>query len=62
MNLQVDLNPRYPECYDLDNIAVVASVTRTREFDAVFSNYGARMVDLAAASDNPRRAASNPQS
>jgi subtilisin family serine protease len=43
----VDGSPRYPACYDLDNIISVAATTRT---DALWpsSNYGATNVDLAA--------------
>lgn len=43
----VDVAPRYPACYDLDNIISVAATTRA---DALWSssNYGATNVDLAA--------------
>jgi subtilisin family serine protease len=43
----IDLNPRYPACYDIDNIVTVAYTTRTDALGA-FSNYGATNVDLAA--------------
>lgn len=45
--VNVDVSPRYPACYDLDNIVVVAATTRN---DALWgsSNYGATNVDLAA--------------
>jgi len=43
----IDVTPRYPANYDLDNIITVAATTRT---DALWSssNYGATNVDLAA--------------
>ncbi len=43
----IDIIPRYPSCYDIDNIVSVAASTRT---DALWSssNYGATNVDLAA--------------
>mgnify|MGYP000852552470 FL=1 len=43
----VDVLPRFPACYDIDNIVSVAYTTRE---DALgpFSNYGATNVDLAA--------------
>jgi subtilisin family serine protease len=45
--INVDLNPRYPACYDLDNIISVGYSTRA---DSVgqFSNYGVTNVDLVA--------------
>jgi subtilisin family serine protease len=42
-----DVEPLYPASYDLDNIIAVAATTRTDDL-AVFSNYGATKVDLAA--------------
>ncbi|MCL4790216.1 MAG: S8 family serine peptidase [Verrucomicrobia bacterium] len=44
-----DLNmiPRYPACYDLDNIVSVAATTRNDELWSS-SNFGATSVDLAA--------------
>jgi len=43
----VDAFPRYPACYDIDNIVSVAATTRS---DSLWpsSNYGATNVDLAA--------------
>jgi subtilisin family serine protease len=43
----VDAAPRYPACYEIDNIVSVAATTRS---DALWpsSNYGATNVDLAA--------------
>jgi len=43
----VDAVPRYPACYDLDNIISVAASTRTDELWSS-SNYGATNVDLVA--------------
>lgn len=45
--INVDLQPQYPACYDLDNVVSVAASTRT---DALWglSNFGATNVDLAA--------------
>ncbi len=45
--VDVDVSPRYPANYDLDNILSVAATTRT---DALWSssNFGATNVDLAA--------------
>lgn len=43
----VDAAPRYPACYDIDNIISVAASTRTDDL-WVSSNYGATNVDLAA--------------
>jgi subtilisin family serine protease len=43
----IDLNPRYPSCYDIDNIVSVAYTTRTDTLGSL-SNYGATNVDLAA--------------
>ena len=48
--LNVDLSPRYPACYDLDNIVSVAYTTRTDALGNI-SNYGATNVDLAAPGD-----------
>jgi subtilisin family serine protease len=45
--LNIDLNPRYPASYDIDNIITVAYTTRTDAL-ATLSNYGATNVDLAA--------------
>jgi subtilisin family serine protease len=45
--VNVDVSPRYPACYDLDNIISVAATTRTDDL-WVSSNYGATNVDLAA--------------
>jgi subtilisin family serine protease len=45
--VNVDVLPRYPACYDLDNIISVAATTRTDDL-WVSSNYGATNVDLAA--------------
>jgi subtilisin family serine protease len=46
--LNIDVTPRYPASYDLDNIVVVAATTRTHELDRIISNYGAATVDLGA--------------
>lgn len=46
----VDVNPRYPACYQIDNIVSVAYTTRTDALGFV-SNYGATNVDLAAPGD-----------
>lgn len=43
----IDISPRYPACYNLDNIITVAATTRTDELWSS-SNYGATNVDLAA--------------
>ncbi len=43
----IDTAPRYPACYELDNIISVAATTRTDELWNL-SNYGATNVDLAA--------------
>jgi subtilisin family serine protease len=43
----IDINPRYPACYDIDNIISVAYTTRNDAL-AGLSNYGATNVDLAA--------------
>jgi subtilisin family serine protease len=47
VSVNIDLNPRYPSCYEIDNIV---SVAYTTPFDTLgsFSNYGATNVDLAA--------------
>ena len=42
-----DLTPNYPSCYALENVISVAA-TDNRDNLAVFSNYGATSVDLAA--------------
>src|SRR5262249_59868845 len=41
----IDVNPRYPACYDIDNIVSVAYSTRNDTL-GTFSNYGATNVDL----------------
>lgn len=46
----VDVLPRYPACYDLDNIVAVTATTRRDELYAS-SNVGATNVDLAAPGD-----------
>ncbi len=43
----VDVSPRYPACYDLDNIISVAYTTRNDTL-GTYSNFGATNVDLAA--------------
>lgn len=43
----LDLNPRYPASYDIDNIVAVAYTTRNDTLGSL-SNYGATSVDLAA--------------
>lgn len=43
----IDASPRYPACYDLDNIISVAATTRTDDLWSS-SNFGATNVDLAA--------------
>ena len=49
-SVNVDLTPRYPACYEIDNIVSVAYTDRN---DALgfLSNYGATNVDLAAPGD-----------
>ena len=46
-SLNVDATPRYPACYDIDNIVSVAYMTRNDALGSL-SNYGATNVDLAA--------------
>jgi subtilisin family serine protease len=46
-SLNVDDNPRYPACYQIDNIVSVCYTTRSDGL-ATLSNYGATNVDLAA--------------
>ncbi len=46
----VDTSPRYPACYDIDNIVSVAYTTSSDALGPV-SNYGATNVDLAAPGD-----------
>lgn len=48
--VNIDTSPRYPSCYQIDNIISVAASTRN---DGLFtlSNYGATNVDLAAPGD-----------
>jgi subtilisin family serine protease len=43
----IDVSPRYPACYDIDNIVSVAYTSRTNGLGRI-SNYGATNVDLAA--------------
>ena len=43
----IDLNPRYPSCYEIDNIVSVAYTTSSDALGSL-SNYGATNVDLAA--------------
>jgi len=43
----IDAAPRYPACYDIDNIVSVAYTDRSDSL-GVLSNYGATNVDLAA--------------
>lgn len=43
----LDLNPRYPNRYDIDNIVAVAYTTRNDTLGSL-SNYGTTSVDLAA--------------
>jgi subtilisin family serine protease len=45
-----DISPKYPACYDIDNIVSVAYTTRTDGL-GFLSNYGATNVDLAAPGD-----------
>lgn len=46
-SLNVDASPRYPSCYDIDNIVSVAYTTRNDALGSL-SNFGATNVDLAA--------------
>jgi subtilisin family serine protease len=46
-SVNLDLTPRYPACYDIDNIVSVAYTTRKDEL-GILSNYGSTNVDLAA--------------
>lgn len=46
-SVNIDATPRYPSCYDIDNIISVAATTRA-DILGGFSNYGATNVDLAA--------------
>jgi subtilisin family serine protease len=43
----IDVSPRYPGCFDIDNIVTVGATTRTDDL-WVSSNFGATNVDLAA--------------
>src|SRR5436190_1200781 len=43
----IDLSPRYPSCFDIDNIISVAYTTRNDVLGGL-SNFGATNVDLAA--------------
>ncbi|MEW6161694.1 MAG: S8 family peptidase, partial [Verrucomicrobiota bacterium] len=44
----IDSYPIYPASYNLDNLVVVAAMTRTGLLDTAYSNYGVNTVDLAA--------------
>lgn len=46
----VDVTPRYPACYEFDNIVSVSYTTRN-DYLGPISNYGATNVDLAAPGD-----------
>jgi subtilisin family serine protease len=46
-SVNLDLTPRYPACYSIDNIVSVAYTTRKDEL-GILSNYGSTNVDLAA--------------
>ncbi len=48
--VDVDASPRYPACYDIDNIVSVAYTTRSNTLGLV-SNYGHTNVDIAAPGD-----------
>ena len=48
--VNIDHNPTYPACYQIDNIIAVAYTTRN-DLLGGFSNYGATNVDLAAPGD-----------
>ena len=43
----LDSSPRYPACYDIDNVVAVTATTRTDTLLSV-ANYGATNVDVAA--------------
>jgi subtilisin family serine protease len=45
--VNIDASPRYPACYDIDNVVAVTATTRTDTLLSV-ANYGATNVDLAA--------------
>jgi len=49
-HVNVDISPRYPACYQLDNIVSVAYTTRKDELGDL-SNFGPTNVDLAAPGD-----------
>jgi subtilisin family serine protease len=49
-HVNVDVSPRYPACYPLDNIVSVASTTPNDELGNL-SNYGPTNVDLGAPGD-----------
>jgi subtilisin family serine protease len=49
-NLNVDLSPRYPACYPMDNIISVAYTGRNDEL-GTYSYYGPTTVDLGAPGD-----------
>jgi subtilisin family serine protease len=44
----LDVTPRYPASYTLDNIVAVGSAMRTGALDSAYSNFGAATVDLVA--------------
>jgi subtilisin-like proprotein convertase family protein len=46
-SMNIDRNPSYPASYDLSNVVVVASTSRTGALSG-FSNYGRGTVDVAA--------------
>jgi len=46
-SINLDISPRYPACYDIDNIVSVAYTTRNDGL-GILSNYGRTNVDLAA--------------
>jgi len=48
--INLDVTPRYPSCYQIDNVVSVAYFTRSNTLGA-FSNYGLTNVDLAAPGD-----------
>ena len=48
--INIDIIPRYPACYPLDNIISVAYTTRRDEL-GTYSDYGATNVDLGAPGD-----------
>lgn len=46
-SVNIDTAPRYPACYDIDNVVAVTATTRTDTLLSI-ANYGATHVDLAA--------------